>query len=669
VAPAAAVTSVTSVTSVASAATPGGRWLVVTSGGVDDAVQAWAVRALAAAGHEVVTLTATPTVDRGVLRARLAEVVAAGPIAGVVSLVGMDETPNPGAGVVAAGLAVTLVLVQALGDAGIEAPLWCLTQGAAGAPQQAQIWGLGRVVGLEHPARWGGLIDLPATLDDVAAARLTTALTEAGGEDQIALRPDGIHLRRLVHAPPSSPPGPAERWSTRGTALITGGTGALGGHVARWLVGSGAEHVILVSRRGPDAPGAAELATELEARGARVTVAAADVADRGALDGLLAAVPPGQPLRTIVHCAGASRGGELAGLEVADLVEASAAKARGAQHLHDLAEHHALDLDAFVLFSSGAAVWGGGAQGAYAAANAFVDGLAEQRRAQGRPATAVAWGPWAGGGMAEGGTGDQLRRWGVHEMAPELALRALQQALDEGATNLAVADVDWQRFAPSFAAARRRPLIEDLPEAARALDLDPDLDDDGDDRDGSPRPANGRGAELEQRLAGLDAADRRAALVELVRDEVAAVLGHAGPGAVDPDRTFKDLGFDSVTAVELRNRLQALTGLRLPATLVFDHPNPGALGVELAVRLAPEPRSVGREALRHLARVEAALDRAPDGDDEALAQVRIGVRRLLARLADGNGAGGSRPADRGIEDQLLEADDDELLAFIDRELS
>jgi acyl carrier protein len=234
-------------------------------------------------------------------------------------------------------------------------------------------------------------------------------------------------------------------------------------------------------------------------------------------------------------------------------------------------------------------------------------------------------------------------------------------------TSLAVADVDWQRFAPSFAAARRRPLIEDLPEAARALDLGPDLDE-SDLDDGSPRPTNGRGAELEQRLAGLDTAERRAALVELVRDEVAAVLGHVGPGAVDPDRTFKDLGFDSVTAVELRNRLQALTGLRLPATLVFDHPNPGALGVELAVRLAPEPRSAGREALRHLARIEAALDRA-DGDDEALAQVRIGVRRLLARLADGHVAGGSPPADGGIEDRLLEADDDELLAFIDRELS
>jgi acyl carrier protein len=458
----------------------------------------------------------------------------------------------------------------------------------------------------------------------------------------------------------------------------------LGGHVARWLVDRGAEHVVLVSRRGPDAPGAAELAAELEARGARVTVAAADVADRDALDGLLGAMEPGSPLRTIVHCAGSNRGGELAGLDVADLVEASAAKAQGAQHLHDLAEQHGLDLDAFVLFSSGAAVWGGGAQGAYAAANAFVDGLAGLRRAQGRPATAVAWGPWAGGGMAEGGTGDQLRRSGVHEMAPDLAIEALQQALDEGATSLAVADVDWQRFAPSFAAARRRPLIEDLPEAARALDLgrdlDDDYDDDYDDEDGggAPRPAGGRGAELEQRLAGLDAAERRAALVELVRGEVAGILGHTGAAAVDPDRAFKDLGFDSVTAVELRNRLQALTGMRLPATLVFDHPNPGALGTELAARLAPEPRSAGREALRHLARIEAALDRArhddgADGDDaEALAQVRIGVRRLLARLAEGNGAGasaGAQTSDRGIEDQLLDADDDELLAFIDRELS
>jgi acyl transferase domain-containing protein len=665
------------------AATPspvaGRRWLVLRTGGVDDDVSSWCDEALRQHGAEVKTLDMSAEHDRASVGARFAaEVASAGPVDGVLSLVGLDETLDP-TGTVAVGLTATLAIVQALDDAGVAAPLWCVTRSAVHAtdvrPLQAQVWGLGRVVGLEHPGRWGGLVDLPEQLDDHAAALLIAALAGTGAEDQLAIRPEGLLVRRLAHMPTPPPAGPDPEWRTGGTAVVTGGTGALGGLVGRWLVGRGAEHVVLVSRRGAEAPDAAAVAADIGAAGTTVTVVACDVADAAGLERVIAEVPADRPVRTIVHCAGASKGGELVDVDPVDLVQASVAKARGARVLDELAERHGLELDAFVLFSSGAAVWGGGTQGSYAAANAYVDALAEQRRARGRPATSLAWGPWAGQGMAEGETGEQLRRWGVREMPPDLALRALQRALDLDDTCVAVADLDWQRFAPSFAATRRRPLMEDVPEAARALDPTWGGGPEGgaDDPDAA---ATGRASALEQRLAGLEGVERRAALVDIVRAEVAAVLGHTGADAVDPARTFKDLGFDSVTAVELRNRLQALTGLRLPATLVFDHPNPGALGRELAERTAPEVRSPGAEALRHLVRVEAALadPGAGGGDDEALAQVRLVLRRLMGRLdppaRDGDAAGdpATTADDRPIEDRLQAADDDELLAFIDREL-
>jgi acyl transferase domain-containing protein/acyl carrier protein len=675
------------------------RWILVTSTGVPDAVNGWCAGALTGRGAEVVVRPVGAATDRSALHAQLADAAADGPVTGVLSLLGIDEGLHPGAGGVTVGLAGTVALVQALGDAALDAPLWCLTRGAVATgrsaglravrPEQAAVWGLGRVVGLEHPDRWGGLIDLPPDLDDVdgldgldgdrMAAALHTALHVRDGEDQLALRPEGLLVRRMVEAP--APPratasGPA--WSTSGTALVTGGTGGLGRHVARWLVERGAEHVVLASRRGAEAPGATEVVAEVEAAGGRATLVACDVADRGELDELVGAVPDDRPLRTIVHCAGSRLGGELTGIDTAHLAEAMAAKAGGARHLDELAEEHGLDLDAFVLFSSGAGVWGGGAQGAYAAANAFLDGLVERRRARGRPATSLAWGLWAGDGMGAGATGDQLHRWGVREMAPDLALLAFGQALEEGEPCLAVADIDWPRFAPSFSAARRRPLIEDLPAAVRALDPDlstPPASGRGDGPDRAMAADEGASVELERRLAGLDPAARHEALVELVLTEVAAVLGHGSAAAVDPERTFKDLGFDSVTAVELRNRLQAVTGLRLPATLVFDHPRPEGLAHELASLVAPH-RSAGADALRHLSRIEAALatNGTPAGEDghdaESLAQLRIGLRRLLSRLdpTATRSAGEGRDDAEDTAALLHEADDDVLLAFIDREL-
>jgi acyl carrier protein len=248
--------------------------------------------------------------------------------------------------------------------------------------------------------------------------------------------------------------------------------------------------------------------------------------------------------------------------------------------------------------------------------------------------------------MAVGSTGEQLRRQGVRELSPELAIAALQQALAGEDASVAIADVDWERFAPSFAAARRRPLLEDLPEARAALEQT------GED---------GCGTALAERLAGLDEASRRQALVEVVCAEAAAVLGHSSAAAVEPDRAFKELGFDSVTAVELRNRLSRMTGLRLPAVLVFDCPNPNSLARELATRIGPPSASPGEHAVDHLALVEAALPAIRD-DAEASAAVRSRLQRLLSGLTNGD-------EPRKVDQELGDADDDELLAFIDTELA
>ncbi|WP_143264448.1 type I polyketide synthase, partial [Amycolatopsis kentuckyensis] len=411
------------------------------------------------------------------LAARGADVVTASPgelppgaYAGVVSLLGLDETPLPGHPLIATGVAGTAALAPALTTAGIDAPLWLLTRGAVAtgpgdAPASsvpAQLWGLGRVIGLEYPGLGGGLIDLPAALDERAADRLAGFLAEPAGEDQVALRDHGILARRLH---PARPAPAGEPWRPRGTVLVTGGTGALGAHVARWLGRSGADHLVLTSRRGEAAPGATELAEELRGYGCAVTIAACDVAERKAVEALLDSL--GHRPVAVVHAAGLPQSSTLAETGLDEFEDVLAAKVAGAAHLDALLGD---DLEAFVLFSSNSGVWGSAGQGAYAAANAYLDALAEQRRARGAKATSVAWGLWAGGGMASDEGEQQLRRRGLRPMAPERAVAALQGALDRDETFLAVADVDWDRFVPAFTASRRRPLIEDLPAVRRVLD-------------------------------------------------------------------------------------------------------------------------------------------------------------------------------------------------------
>uniref|UniRef100_UPI0035CCE70F beta-ketoacyl synthase N-terminal-like domain-containing protein n=1 Tax=Actinophytocola gossypii TaxID=2812003 RepID=UPI0035CCE70F len=588
---------------------PAGEWIVVTPAGRQaPALPGLAARLVEYAGE-----------DRAALAARLRELP---PATGVLSLLAADTDLEPGHPTLTRGTAATVVLLQALADAGHSAPVWCATTQAVAvddtdhAPdeRQAALWGLGAVLALDHPDTWGGLVDLPSAPDERATERLLATL--AGGEDQVAIRATGRYARRLVRAEPAGSPG----WRPSGTVLVTGGTGALGGHVARWLAANGAEHVVLTSRRGPDAPG--------DWTGLPVTVEACDVTDRAALAALLDRLPG---LTAVVHAAGVlDHETPLADTTVADFAAAGLAKVAGARNLDELLAD--TPLDAFVLFTSGAAVWGTSGQAAYGSANAVLDALARRRRATGQPATAIAWGPWAGGGMVDETASAHLRRLGIGELDPWRAVELLAEATGPD-PNLVVADIDWTRYGPILTAARPRPLVEELVPAAPPAE---------------PEPARFT-------LTGRTPPEQERELVALVREHAAAVLGHPGAGAVEAGATFKDLGFDSVSAVEFRNRLADAVGRRLPTTMIFDHATPTALAAYLRAELAGDTQD-GVEPV--LARLEAL---ALSSDDIERTRITDRLRALVTTL---HGPG----PDDDVADRLAAATADDVFDFIDKEL-
>ncbi|MFI2779929.1 type I polyketide synthase [Streptomyces sp. ALB3] len=620
-----------------------GRWLVVTPDacggtGRTDAV----LEGLRARGSQCVRMDVnTPETGRDELAARLREEAGQpGGIDGVLSLLAFDERPLAGAPAQTAGLAATVTLLAALDASGLDAPLWALTCGAVAtgpgspetSPAQAMVWGLGRVVALEQPRRWGGLVDLPHALDERALRRLAGALSGTDGEDQLAVRPTGVFARRLVPAPTGAAPA-TRRWAPRGTVLVTGGTGGVGAEVARRLASEGAAHLVLTGRRGPDAPGAEQLADEIRASGANVTLRACDLADREAVRSLLASLPG--PLTAVVHAAGVGQNSLLADTAPDEFADVLAGKAAGAAHLDELLGD--TDLDAFVLMSSNSGVWGGGGQGAYAAANAFLDALAEQRRARGRTATSVAWGAWGGGiGLgARDGASERLRRAGVLEMEPGAAVSALIRAVEHDDTCVSVTHMDWRRFGAAFTMTRPSPLIADIP-GVRETGTDEE-----EDRE-TPGTAG--------RLAGLTGPERDTLLLELVRAQSAAVLGHPGPASVDPARAFRDQGFDSMTALDLRNRLAAEAGVALPSTIVFDHPTPAALATRLRDLLVGE----------HTATPAPATGAAPDDDPIVIVAMSTrlpgGVASpedLWKLVAAGGDAVSDFPDDRGWDVENL----------------
>ncbi|WP_207930655.1 type I polyketide synthase, partial [Streptomyces hainanensis] len=417
---------------------------------------------------------------------------------------------------------------------------------------QAGVWGLLRSAQSEHPDRFT-LVDLDA---DESSVKVLPAVL-AANEPQLVIRGETMRAPRLAYRDADSAARSTPRaLATDGTVLITGGTGTLGGLVARHLVAEhGVRHLLLTSRRGPDAPGADALAAELTELGAQVTITACDTADRSAVTKLLATIPAEHPLTGVIHAAGVLADGVLDSLSTEQVETVLRPKVDAALHLHELTQNH--DLAAFVLFSSAAGVLGAPGQANYAAANAFLDALAARRRAHGLAATSIAWGLWA---EASGMTGQlnehdiaRMSRSGLTPLTTEQGLALLDAALTDHQPLVVAARV--RTHAGSAA----------VPTMLRGLVRAP-----------SRRTAASAAdtSVLQRQLATASETEQQRILTDLVRTHVATVLGHTTPDNITTDQAFKELGFDSLTAVELRNRLTTTTGQRLPATLIFDHPTP-----------------------------------------------------------------------------------------------
>ncbi|MFE2147650.1 beta-ketoacyl reductase, partial [Streptomyces sp. NPDC059456] len=487
----------------------------------------------------------------------------------------------------------------------------------------AAVWGLVKTAQSENPGR---VLLLDTDTAD-PADRADVALAVASGEPQAAVRAGAVHAPRLVRAAADAGTAAttAAEFTPGGTVLITGGTGMLGRLFARHLITErGVSRLLLTSRRGPAAEGAAELAAELTELGAEVEIAACDTSDRDALAALLAAVPAAHPLTGVIHMAGVLDDGILGSLTPERVTAVLRPKVDAALHLHELTA--GLDLAAFILFSSVAGVLGNPGQANYAAANAFLDALATHRRDRGLPAQSLAWGPWAaeeaGGGMAgelAAADSGRMSRIGIETLSGAAGTEVFDAARTLGAPALVTILLNTKEMRGAT----------DLPDLFRSL-----------------VPARSRrraesGSTVDvtafrRRMAGLTEAARTDELVDLVRAHAAAILGHSGATSIGKSREFKELGFDSLSAVEFRNSLAEATGLRLPATLVFDYPNSQALAEHFAEELRPKDGADGTGGSGDAA--------APDSDEGR-------IRRLLQTVPM------ARLRELGLVDTLLELAD------------
>ncbi|MBE8517724.1 acyltransferase domain-containing protein [Amycolatopsis sp. H6(2020)] len=524
-----------------------------------------------------------------------------------------------------------LEAVQAfLADASEEARLVVVTRGAVREvtdPAGAAVWGLVRAAQSENPDR---IVLLDTDGDVPLEAVLAT------GEPQLAVRGTTFSVPRLTRV--TEPAETPLTFRPDGTVLVSGG-GTLGALAARALVTRhGVRRLVLASRRGRDAEGVEDLVTELTGHGAEVAVTACDVSDRDQVAALLKE----HPVTAVVHTAGVFDAGVTGALSRERLAKVFAPKVDAVRHLDELTS----DLDAFIVYSSASSIFMGAGSGGYAAANAFLDGLMAARRAAGLPGLSLAWGPWEQlTGMAD--TIDDLTlarmsrregRGGVRALGSTEGMELFDAALAAGEALLVPIELDLREVRADAAAGGTVPhLLRGLVRAARQ----------------AARTASGDDGGLARKLAGLTVADQEALLLDLVRGQVAVVLGHADSSGVRADAAFKDAGFDSLTSVELRNRLREATGLKLPATLVFDHPNPVVLARHLRTELAVEEASPADAVLAGLAGLEAVIAAASDGPDGD---------RITARLRDLLKAAEARPDATG---DLDTASDEELFALVD----
>jgi acyl transferase domain-containing protein/acyl carrier protein len=496
----------------------------------------------------------------------------------------LADTSSPATGELAQAVheltATTLELLKAfLASQRLqESRLVLLTDGALAVGQgqtpnlaQGALPGLLRSAHAEHPERFS-LIDTDGS--EASLACLYGALS--AGEPELAIREGTLHTPRLVRfarqveAPAQRPLDPD------GTILITGATGGLGALFARHLAARGARHLLLISRRGPEAEGAFELKASLEELGAEVEIAACDAADRDQLRRLLGEIPTEHPLCAVIHAAGVFDVGEIESIDPGRLARVMAPKVNAALNLHELTRDS--ELTELILFSSAAGSLGSPRQASYAAANAFLDALAHARRAQGLPATSLAWGPWYAGVMEAAGDEDRSRFLARVKRSEGLAALTTAQGLELFDTARATDEALLLPMPLDMAALRAQARAGMLPAIMRGLVRAP------------VRRASDMAGALSRRLAQAPESEWDAIVLGVVKEHVAAVLGHASAEAIDPQRAFKELGFDSLGAVELRNRLTQATGLRLHPTLIFDYPTPALVAGYVRGECAKLPR-------------------------------------------------------------------------------
>ncbi|PSR65058.1 polyketide synthase [Nocardia sp. MDA0666] len=629
----------------------------VLSGSVTMRATPVAQLAAAAAADPVLELVWSPaTAEAGAAEASVGWWDRLEPEAPVPAVVVVEAGRTAGADVVAAThteVARVLGVLQEwqAGDRFASSTLVVVTRGAVALPGEdltdlagAAVWGLVRSAQAEDPGRIM-LADTDSGVDEHLASTVL-----AVGEPEVVVRAGVPHIARLTRSAPASAPGGDTSVFGAGTVLITGGTGGVGAVVARHLVRAhGVRSLLLVSRSGMRAAGAAALCDELERAGAQVKVVACDVADAGAVAGLRAHAPARWPLSGVVHAAGVLDDGVVASLTPQRIDTVLAPKVDAAWYLHEATAD--LEPAAFVVFSSVSGTVGGPGQGNYAAANTFLDGLTAHRRARGLAAQSVVWGPWARtSGMAghlDASDVARMNRAGFTALSDEAALAGWDAALARGTAHPVIVALDTAAIRARAAAGMLPPLLRTLAPPA-------------------PRPTKevaSAVAPLPRRLTGLDADRQRQMVLETVRDHIAAVLGLNGAAAIAPDRTFQDLGFDSLGAVELRNRLKSVTGLSLSAAVVFDYPTPKALAGHLHTQLAGAPVDVRPRPIDAVFDdLESALALG-DWDDGQ-------KRRIVARLQSVAASWAARTdPDGGLpEDDVENASEAELFAILDREL-
>ena len=518
-----------------------------------------------------------------------------------------------------------LYLTQALAKAGWAKPprLWLVTRGAqpAGARrelalEQASIWGLGRVVAQEHRDLWGGLVDLDPSPSPGEADMLLEELSTPDGEDLIAFRGAERHVARLARIKGQELSHRPMQLCEDGTYLVTGGLGGLGVHVARWMVRRGAGQIVLIGRSGPS-PRVREAVARLEAEGARIVIARADVSRESELRALLEEIQRSMPpLRGIVHAAGVLDDGVLLEQDWSRFSRVMAPKVDGAWNLHSLTLSASLDF--FVLFSAGVSVLGAAGQSNYVAANTFLDALSHHRRALGLPALSINWGLWAHTGMAASLSEREKRRWeerGAGLIPPEQGVELMERLIQTPLAQAGVMPIHWSKLAESHPAGDAPPLLSDLIEEAR--------------RRSEGRPRIEGQVSLVNRLKEVYPSERRELLSAHVESHVRKILGLDKNFSLDPRKPLLDLGMDSLMAVELRNALGRSVGRALPATLLFDHPTIGALVTYLArdILALESARAPEQEPTRDEARIDAALlariEQLSETEAEALLAERL----------------------------------------------